>query len=104
MEDIKHLQRAEFDTVMHCGKDLILFFYYKEGDAASTLGIHTMNEVNALIGRSFDIYFVDVLAEPDIVQAFSVKSVPEYVSMKNCKIHKRSSDLLQTSEVLALLK
>ncbi len=104
MEEIKHLQRAEFDSVMHSGKDIILFFYYKEGDAASTLGIQTMNEVNALIGRSFDLYLVDADAEPDIVQAFSVKSVPEYVSMKKTKIHKRSSDLLRPSEVLALLK
>lgn len=103
MDEIKHLQRAEFDTVMKSGKDMILFFYQKE-DAASTLGIQTMNEVDSLIGRSFDLYFVDAAAEPDIVQAFSVNSIPEYISMKQSKIHKRSSDLLYANEVLALLK
>ena len=104
MEELKHLQRAEFERVIHSGKDLILFFYNKEGDAASTLGVETMKEINSLVGKSFDLYLIDVLAEPDIVAAFSVKIVPEYVSMKRSKIYKRSSDLLQASEVLALLK
>lgn len=104
MEEIKHLQRVEFDGVMKCGRDMILFFYNKEGDAASTLGIQTMNDVNALVGRDFDLYFVDASAEPDILRAFSVKSVPEYVSMKQCRIYKRSTDLLYANQVLSLLK
>ena len=104
MEEIKHLQRAEFESVMRSGKDLILFFYNKEGDAASTLGAETMKEINSLVGKSFDLYLVDVLAEPDIVAAFSVKNVPEYIPMKRTKIFKRSSDLLRAGEVLALLK
>ena len=104
MDELKHLQRAEFESVMRSGKDLILFFYNKEGDAVSTLGVETMKEVHSLVGRSFDLYLVDVSAEPDITDAFSVKIVPEYVSMKRSKIYKRSSDLLQASEVLALLK
>lgn len=103
MEDIKYLHRDGFDEVMRCGKDLIIFFY-KEGDALSILGMQTMREVSSLICRSFDMYFVDALGEPDILYAFSVKNAPEYVAMKNSKIYKRSNDLLKPSEVLALLK
>ncbi len=103
METIKHLQRAEFESVMHNGRDMILFFY-KKMDPASILGINTIEEVNDLIGRGFDLYLVDVDNESDIANAFSVETIPEYVSMKNCKIFKRSTDLLQPSGVLAMLK
>ena len=102
-EKIKHLHRAEFDSIIRNGTDLIIFFY-KEGDAASTLGIESMEEVNHLIGKSFELYFVNTESEPDITQAFSVKNVPEYISMKKTKIYKRSTNLLQPSEILALLK
>ena len=103
VDEIKHLRRAEFDSIIRGGIDLIIFFY-KEGDAASVLGIESMKDVNHLIGKSFELYFVNTDSEPDIAQAFSVEKIPEYVSMKKNKIYKRSTDLLQPSEILALLK
>lgn len=103
MEELKHLQRAEFDSVMKNGRDMILFFY-KKMDPASILGMNSMKEVEALIGRSFDLLLVDTELEPEIAKAFSVEKIPEYISMKQCKIFKRSTDLLEPSGVLSLLK
>ena len=103
MDSIKHLCRAEFDQVMKCDRDLLLFFY-KHNDPTSILGLNTMYEVFCLIGRPFDMYLIDVEKEPEIVNAFSVKTVPEYISMKENKIFNRSTDLLQASGALSLLK
>lgn len=103
MEKLLHLCGADLDRVIKSNKDLILFFY-KENDPTSILGRNTMNEVFALIGRPFDMYLIHADSEPEILNAFSVENVPEYISVKNRKIFKRSTDLLEVSEVLALLK
>ena len=103
MENIRHVSKEIFDPLMKSGKDLILFFY-KKNDAASILGLNTMNEVNALIGKNFELYLIDVESEPEIAEAFSIKIIPEYISMKENKIFKRSTDLLEVSRVLNLLK
>ncbi len=103
MQEIMHLERAEFDKIICSGKDLILFFY-KKNDPASILGIHTMNELNALIGKSFHLYLINVDDEPEIVKAFSVSTIPEYISVKDSKIYKRCTDLLLSNEALLLLK
>lgn len=103
MSAIKHLQREEFNEIMQQGNDLILFFY-KKNDATSILGLNTMKEVYQLIGRTFEMYLVDVEAEPDIAKAFSIEIVPEYISMRKTKISKRCTDLLEPSKVLDLLK
>jgi len=103
MDQIKHIQKNDLDKILRNGKDLILFFYRKD-DPASTLGINTMKEVNSLIGKSFELYLIDFDAQPEISEAFSVKNIPEYISMKNRKIFKRNTALLKSSEVLAMLK
>lgn len=103
MSTIKHLRRADLDDVIKSNKDLILFFY-KENDPTSILGCNTMKEVFELIGRPFDMYLIHADSEPEILNAFSVKSVPEYISVKNSRIYKRSTDLLEVSEVVALLR
>jgi len=103
LDEIKRLHRAEFDRVMRNGKDLIILIY-KENDPYSTICLNTIKEVNALIGKSFDLYLVDSDAESDVVTALGTKLVPEYISMKQCKIYKRSNDLLKANEVLLLLK
>ena len=103
MEQIPSLKREDFDFVMHRGKDLILFFY-RENDPASILGIQTMNEINSLLGRSFDLYLINFDEQPEIADAFSVKKIPEYITMKQTKIYKRNTELLNASEVLEMLK
>ena len=103
MDKIKHLCRVEFDQVMKSKKDLLLFFY-KNNDATSILGLNTMQEVFTLIARPFDMYLIDVEKEPEIANAFSIEIVPEYISMKENKIYKRSTDLLEASGALSLLK
>ena len=103
MEKIQHITKETLGSVLKSGKDLILFFY-KKNDPASILGQNTMNEVNALIGKNFDLYLIDAEIEPEIAEAFSIKIIPEYIGMKESKIFKRSTDLLEVSQVLNLLK
>ncbi len=103
MEELKHLCRAHFDQVIRGENDLILFFYRKE-DPSSILGLNAMNDVFSFIAKPFDMYLIDIDAEPDITAAFSVKNVPEYISVKNQKIYKRSTELLEPSEILSMLK
>lgn len=100
---MKDLMKDGFDSVMKSGKDLIILFYKKE-NAASTIAMSTMKEVDSLHARPFDTYTVDIDAEPEIAKAFDIKMVPEYISMKNCKIFKRNTDLLYSNQVLDLLK
>jgi thioredoxin-like negative regulator of GroEL len=98
-----NLRRNEFDLVMKSGRDLIILFYQKE-NAKCTLALETLKEVDALLAKPFDTYIVDVDQDPEISAAFDIKVVPEYISMKQCKIFKRSTDLLYTNQVLDLLK
>lgn len=103
MSKLNHLRRSELDRVVRSGADLILFFY-KKNHAPSILGIATMENVDALVAKPFQLYLIDTEDEPEITKAFSVETVPEYVTVKNRRIYKRSSDLLEPSQVLALLK
>ena len=63
-----------------------------------------MKEADQLVGKQFQMFLVNVDSEPEIAEAFSIQTVPEYISMKNCKIFKRSTELLEVSKVLDLLK
>ena len=103
MENMQLITKKNLDTVLKSGKDLILFFYITN-DPASILGLNTMNDVNALIGKNFDLYLIDAESEPEVAEAFSIKKIPEYISIKESKIFKRSTDLLEVSHVLNLLK
>jgi len=100
---LKQLIREEFEQVMHKNQDLILLFYQKE-NAACQLAMQTLEEIHSMHARPFDIYVIDIDAEPEISFAFDIKNVPEYISMKNSKIYKRSCKLLYTNQILDLLK
>lgn len=102
MDHLK-LKRAEFDSVMKCGKPLILYFY-QEGDPASTLGMERIRQLDELVAKNFDLYIINQSEEPEICDAFDVISVPQIVAMKNCKIYKRTEDDLYTNQILDLLK
>jgi thioredoxin-like negative regulator of GroEL len=102
MDHLK-LKRAQFDSVMHCGMPLLIYFY-KEGDAASTLGMESIRQLDHLVAKDFGLYIVDVSEEPEISEAFDVNTVPQIVTMKNSKIYKRSENLLYTNQILDLLK
>ena len=100
---MEHITREGFDLIMKSGEKLLLYFY-REGDAASFLGMNTMKEIEQLLGRDFNIYLVNVDLEPEISYAFANTIAPEFITMKDCKIHKRSTDRLTASQVLELLK
>ncbi len=100
---MKNLIREEFDQIMHSGSDMILLFYQKE-NAACTIALQTFTEVDAMHAKPFDTYKIDIESEPEIALAFDIKKTPEYISMKNSKIYKRSHDLLYTNQILDLLK
>ncbi len=100
---MKELKRGIFDSVMTSGNDLIILFYKKE-NAKCTLAMETLKEVDLLFAKPFDTYTVNIDLEPEIASAFDIIDVPEYISMKKCKIFKRSTDLLYSNQILDLLK
>ena len=97
------LKRAEFDSVMHSGENLLIYFY-KEKDPASTLGMERIRQLEQLVAKNFRIYIVDISEDPEICDAFDVVSAPQIVAMKNCRIYKRTEDLLYANQILDLLK
>ena len=98
-----HITRDEFNRTMLSGEDLILFCYRKN-DAKSYLGLETIKEIDHMVGQNFLIYLIDCDAQPEIVNALGIVDVPEYITIKQSKIYKRSVELLTASMVLNLLK
>lgn len=97
------LKRDDLNPLIESGKDLILYFY-QPNHAASTIGFSAVEEVENMIGRSFEIYKVNVSTELEIKDAFGVNGVPETISVKNKKIHKRTVGVLFSNQILDLLK
>lgn len=100
---LQELKRECFDRVIREGTDLILFFYQKD-QAESILTLSSVEEVEKMIGKNFQIYVIDSVAEPEISEACSVTSVPETISIKQTKIYKRGNGILKSNEILNLLK
>lgn len=100
---MKNLHKDELNTVIQSGSPLILYFY-REQHAASAVGMASIQEVDGLIAKNFQIYGVDIDAEPEIAEAFSISIVPETISVKNKKIHQRAHGTLFSNQILDLLK
>ena len=100
---MKNLQKNELNSVIQSGKPLILYFY-RNDHAASAVGIASVQEVDGLIAKNFEIYGVEVDSEPEIADAFSVTIVPETISVKNKKIYQRAHGTLFSNQILDLLK
>ncbi len=100
---MKNLHRDELNSVIQSGKPLILYFYRKD-HAASAVGFASVQEVDGLIAKNFEIYCVDVDMEPEIADAFSVTDVPETITVKNKRIHQRAYGTLFSNQILELLK
>ena len=93
----------KMDHIVRKGEDQLILFYRKS-HAPSTILMDTFQSVDALVGKDFSCYTVDVAEEPIIADAFGIKDVPEIIAMKNTKIFKRSTRLLYTNQILDLLK
>jgi thioredoxin-like negative regulator of GroEL len=100
---MKELKRDELNPLIESGKDILLFFF-DPNHPVSTLAYPALEEVNGMVGRSFDIFLVNACDEPEIKDAFSVNAVPEFISVKNKKIHKRAKGILFSNQILDLLK
>ena len=100
---MKELKRDELNPLIESGKDVLLFFF-ELNHPASTLAYPALEEVNGMVGRSFEIYLVNASDEPEIKDAFSVDVVPEFIAVKNKKIHKRLQGILFSNQILDLLK
>lgn len=97
------LTKENFDEVVRSGKELILFIY-QNNQAESVLTQSAIKTIDQMIGKSFEIYLVDSDAEPEILHACSIKDVPEVITVKNTKIFKRSCGVLDSNQILNLLK
>ena len=74
--------------------------------APSTIGLQSMQEVDSMHGKSFVVYQVNFLEEPEIAEAFSIQkdNLPEIICIKNKKVHKRQTGPLYSNQILELLK
>lgn len=100
---MKELQRENFDQEIASGDDLILYLYDPK-EAASVIGLGAVKEVAGYIGKNFRIFTVDISKNPEICAALDSKDVPEFISIKNKKIHKRVQGMLFSNQILDLVK
>ena len=84
--------------------DKILLFAYKENHGASFIGLSLIEEIDRLVGKDFQICLVNVDTEPEISNLLSISDPPEYICIKNSKIHKRAIQLNYSNHILDLLK
>ena len=100
---MSELTKENFDHVLDKNEKLLIYFYRK-GDAASVIGFDLIDSIEQMVGRDFEIFTVNTDLQPDICHLFSIKAVPEYICVKNRKIHKRALHLKYSNHILDLLK
>jgi thioredoxin-like negative regulator of GroEL len=100
---MKNLHREQLNAVIQTGKPLILYFY-RNHQAQSIVGAAAVREIDQLIAKNFDVFCIDVDLEPEIADAFSVTEVPETISVKDKRIHRRVRGALFSNQILDLLK
>ncbi len=100
---MEQLKREDFNDVILSG-EVSLIFFYKAYHSISTLSLESIREVDQLIGKSFKTYSVDVDLEPEICDALSIQHAPEFICIKNSKVHKRATGFLYSNQILDLLK
>ena len=64
----------------------------------------TALEIDGMIGREFDFYFINVTHEIEISDALNVTTTPIYISIKNKKVFRRKAGILHTTQVLDLIR
>lgn len=102
---MKQLQREEFNEIIKSGNDLILFFY-QTGQAASELAGKSLDEVDGMLGKAFEIYVVNADDQPEICNACSVPfdQIPYFISVRQSKVLRRANGILYSNQILDLLK
>ena len=100
---IPRLTKENFDAVIRSGDNLILFFY-KEEDPTSYIAMSSLNELDQLHGKNFEIYIIPIDQEPEIASACSISDIPELITVKQTKIYRRANGILKCNEILNLLK
>lgn len=97
------LTRENFDQKL-AEHNKALIFFHRPNHAASFLGHTLIKAIDQMVGKDFEIFSVNISNEPEVCDLFSISDVPEYVCVKNKKIHKRAVQLKYTNQVLNLLK
>lgn len=97
------LTKEEYNGILKNQGDLLLYFY-RQNDAQSTLGLDTVSAIDAMIAKPFTVYIINADEQPEICKACGVKNLPEAIAIKNTRIYKRMTGLMNSQQLLYLMK
>lgn len=90
------------DELVQSGETLV-FLFYRNNDTLSDMVMNYLNELDAMVGKTFNICIVDASVEADVAEAFAVNDLPEVVIIKEKRIRCRENKILYASQILKMI-
>lgn len=100
---MKYLCSEDFNQVIQSGQDLILYVF-SPNDPVSQISLSAIQEVDGMIGKTFEVYLVNAVDHPEIADALSVKKIPETIGIRNRRVCSRKQGLIYSNQVLNMLR
>lgn len=96
------LTTEEYNAILKKARTLLIYLYKKD-DPFCELQNSAVKEIDALIGKSFHLYCVNVDQDPAIANVLDIKNVPAFVYLSDGRIINKSSGVLYTNQILDLV-